>query len=66
VNRRLLWRIAGWVAPIVALVVVLTVLRGAGVPLTVPGVVIVLVLLVVMRLLFGRGRRRAARRNDRR
>ena len=55
-----------WIAPIAAVVVVLAVLRGAGIPFTIPGVIVVLVLLLVARILVGRGRRRAARRADRR
>ena len=41
-----------------ALIVVVAVLRGAGVPLSVPGVIVVLVLLVVARVVVGRLRRR--------
>ncbi|WZH37471.1 MAG: hypothetical protein PIR02_02135 [Microbacterium enclense] len=65
-NRRQLWRIVVWIAPILAVVVVLAVLRGAGVPFTIPGVIVVLVLLLVARIVVGRGRRRAARRAGRR
>ncbi|MDZ5145816.1 hypothetical protein [Microbacterium testaceum] len=53
-----LLRILGWLAPVAALAVILAVLRGAGVPLTLPGVVIVVVLLGVARLMIGRSRRR--------
>jgi hypothetical protein len=67
VNRRLLWRILGWAAPVAALLVVLAVLRGAGVPLTFPGVVLTLVLLVVIRFVMVGARRRSDRRRaDRR
>lgn len=45
-------------APLAALIVVVAVLRGAGVPLSVPGVIVVLVLLVVARIVVGRLRRR--------
>jgi len=62
VNRRLLWRILVWAAPVAALLVVLAVLRGAGVPLTFPGVVLTLVLLVVTRFVVVRARRRTDRR----
>ncbi|KTS83595.1 MULTISPECIES: hypothetical protein [Microbacterium] len=66
-NRRLAWRILGWVAPAAALLVVLAVLRGAGVPLTFPGVVLTLLLLVLVRVVVVRARRRAdRRRTDRR
>ncbi|WP_150952990.1 hypothetical protein [Microbacterium testaceum] len=55
--RRLL-RILSWVAPVAAFVVILAVLKGAGVPLSVPGIVVVIVLLGVSRLMIGRSRRR--------
>lgn len=45
-------------APLAALIVVVAVLRGAGVPLSVPGVIVVVVLLVVARVVVGRLRRR--------
>jgi len=57
-----MWRILGWVAPLLALLVVLSVLRGAGVPLTVPGVLITLVLLLVVRFVVVRARRGTGRR----
>jgi hypothetical protein len=67
VNRRLFWRILGWAAPVAALLVVLAVLRGAGVPLTFPGVALTLVLLVLVRFVVLRARRRSDRRRaDRR
>ncbi|WP_116238662.1 hypothetical protein [Microbacterium sp. AG157] len=53
-----LLRILGWLAPVAALAVILAVLRGGGVPLTLPGVLIVVVLLGVARLMIGRSRRR--------
>ncbi len=51
-------RVASWVIPVAAFVVILLVLRGAGVPLSVPGVIVVLVLLGIARLMIGRARRR--------
>ncbi|WP_153004296.1 hypothetical protein [Microbacterium testaceum] len=60
-NRRLLWRILVWAAPVAAFLVILAVLRGAGVPLTLPGVVLTLVLLVVVRFAVVKVRRRADR-----
>ncbi|MDQ1123251.1 hypothetical protein [Microbacterium trichothecenolyticum] len=57
-NRRRIRQIATWVAPLLAVVIVLSVLKGAGVPLSVPGVVLVFVVLFVARVLIGRGRRR--------
>jgi len=67
VNRRLLWRILVWAAPVAALLVVLAVLRGAGVPLTFPGVLLTLVLLVTARFVMVGARRRSDRRRaDRR
>jgi Flp pilus assembly protein TadB len=51
-------RVASWVIPFAAFVVILLVLRGAGVPLSVPGVVVVLLLLGVVRVTLGRARRR--------
>jgi len=59
VNRRRLRRSLGLLAPLLGVVVVLVVLHGAGVPLTVPGVLGVVLLLVVARLVIGlaRGRR---------
>ncbi|MCT2086703.1 hypothetical protein M3D75_11310 [Microbacterium enclense] len=58
-NRRRLRRSLGLLAPLLGVVVVLVVLHGAGVPLTVPGVLGVVLLLVVARLVIGlaRGRR---------
>ena len=55
---RLVRQVASWVVPVAAFVVILTVLRGAGVPLSVPGVVVVLILLGVARVVIGRARRR--------
>lgn len=60
--RRVL-RILVWLAPVAAFVVILAVLKGAGVPLSVPGVVVVVLLLGISRLMIGRSRRR--RRRDR-
>ncbi|MCJ1706408.1 hypothetical protein [Microbacterium sp. VKM Ac-2923] len=50
-------RVAGWVIPLASFVVILFVLRGAGVPLSVPGVIVVVVLLAVARMIVGRSRR---------
>lgn len=61
-TRRRLSRLLGLLAPIAAVVVVLVVLHGAGVPLTVPGVIIAVALLFVGRLVFGFARRRRADR----
>ena len=52
----------GLVVPIASVVVVLTVLHGAGLPLTFPGVLVFVVLLIVARLVFGFARRRRADR----
>ncbi|KTR92930.1 hypothetical protein NS220_13880 [Microbacterium testaceum] len=57
----MLWRILVWAAPVAAFLVILAVLRGAGVPLTLPGVVLTLVLLVVVRFAVVKVRRRADR-----
>lgn len=57
-TRRRLWRILGAIAPLVGFVVILTVLHGAGVPLTLPGVIVVLLLIVAARVVFGFTRRR--------
>lgn len=51
-------QVASWVLPIAAFVVILLVLRGAGVPLSIPGVVVVLVFLGMARVMIGRARRR--------
>lgn len=51
-----------WLAPVAAVVVVFSVLKGAGVPLSVPGVVIVLILLFVVRVFVGRLRGHGRRR----
>lgn len=51
-------RVVSWVVPFAAFVIILLVLRGAGVPLSVPGVLVVLVLLGVFRVIIGRARRR--------
>ncbi len=48
--------------PIASVVVVLTVLHGAGLPLTLPGVLVFVVLLIVARLILGFVRRRRADR----
>ncbi|WP_298871234.1 hypothetical protein [uncultured Microbacterium sp.] len=55
---RQLKRAAALLLPVAALIVVLAVVRGAGIPLTVPGVVIVFVLLFVVRAVVGWSRRR--------
>ncbi|MDR6690170.1 O-antigen ligase [Microbacterium sp. 1154] len=60
--RRLL-RILGWLAPVVALAIIIAVLRGAGVPLTLPGILVVVGLLGVARLMIGRSRRRQRNRS---
>lgn len=57
-TRRRVWQIVMLLAPLAALIVVVAVLRGAGVPLSVPGVIVVVVLLVVARVVVGRLRRR--------
>ncbi|CAH0224699.1 MULTISPECIES: hypothetical protein [unclassified Microbacterium] len=62
-TRRRLRQLLGVLAPVAGLVVILVVLHGAGIPLTIPGVIVVLVLLVVGRLVFAFARRR---RPDRR
>lgn len=51
-------RILTWLLSFAALVVILAVLRGAGVPLSLPGVLLVVAALVVARLVIGRARRR--------
>ena len=56
--RRRLRRVIGVLGPIAAVVIVLFVLHGAGVPLSVPGVILVFLLLVVGRLVVGLARRR--------
>ncbi len=61
VGLRRLRRVLSWVLPLASLVVILLVLRGAGVPLTVPGVVVVLVVLAVARVIGVRSRRRRRR-----
>ncbi len=50
-------RLSGILLPVVALIVVVTVLHGAGVPLTLPGVLITIALLFVIRWVMGRSRR---------
>ncbi len=50
-------RLSGVLLPVAALLVVVTVLRGAGVPLTLPGVLIAIALLFVVRLVMGWSRR---------
>ncbi|WP_295789791.1 hypothetical protein [uncultured Microbacterium sp.] len=52
-----------WLVSLVSLVVILAVLRAAGVPLSLPGVVIVLGLLLASRAMIGRSRRRRRRRD---
>ena len=61
-NRRRLRRVIGVIVPIASIVVVLVVLHGAGVPLTLPGVLVFIVLLIVGRVVFGFARRRSADR----
>ncbi|KQR21429.1 MULTISPECIES: hypothetical protein [Microbacterium] len=63
VRLRRLRQVLSWVLPLASFVVILLVLRGAGVPLSVPGVVVVLVVLAVARVVGARSRRR--RRRDR-
>jgi len=58
VTLRRLLRVLAWLAPVAAFVVILAVLRGAGVPLSVPGILVVVVLLAAARLMMGRSRRR--------
>lgn len=55
--RRLL-RAAGWLLPLGAMVVVVVVLRSAGIPVTVPGILVALVVLFVARAGIGWSRRR--------
>ena len=57
-TKRLLLRILGVAAPVVALVVVLVIVHGAGIPLSLPGVIVVFVLLVIARMVVRLGRRR--------
>ncbi|WP_279367782.1 hypothetical protein [Microbacterium testaceum] len=54
---RRLRRIAGWLAPLAAFAVILAVVRSAGVPLTLPGILLVIILLGAARLMIGRARR---------
>jgi hypothetical protein len=61
-TKRLLFRILGVAAPVAALVIVLVVLHGAGVPLSLPGVLVVFVILVIARTVV---RLRRRRRTDR-
>jgi predicted RND superfamily exporter protein len=62
-TRSRLRRILVLLAPVAAVVVLLVVIHGAGIPLTVPGVIVVVLLLVVGRLVFAvTGKRRAGRR----
>ena len=51
-------RVIDLLLPVAAFFVVIAVLRGAGVPLSVPGIVIVLALLFAARLAMGWSRRR--------
>lgn len=62
-NRRGLRRLIGVIAPIASVVVVLVVLHGAGVALSLPGVLAVLALLLAVRLVLGLVRRRRADRS---
>lgn len=57
-TRRRLRRLLGTLAPVAGFVVILTVLHGAGVPLTIPGVIVVILLIVAARVVFGFTRRR--------
>ncbi|WP_136585906.1 hypothetical protein [Microbacterium hydrothermale] len=57
VALRWIRRLSGILLPVAALLVVVTVLKGAGVPLTVPGVLIAIGLLFVVRLAMGWSRR---------
>ncbi|MFN3948348.1 hypothetical protein [Microbacterium sp.] len=50
-------RAAGWLLPVTAVVVVIVVLRSAGVPVTVPGVVVTVVVLFLVRVVIGWSRR---------
>jgi predicted RND superfamily exporter protein len=61
-TRSRLRRILVLLAPVAAVVVLLVVIHGAGIPLTVPGVIVVVVLLVVGRLVFAVTRKRRAGR----
>lgn len=54
---RRLRQITAWLVPLASFVVILAVLRGAGVPLSVPGVIVVVVLLAVARIIVGWSRR---------
>ncbi|MDQ1082997.1 MULTISPECIES: hypothetical protein [Microbacterium] len=56
-------RIAVWLLPLAALVVILLVLRGAGVPLSAPGVIVVMVILALARVVVGSARRRRRARS---
>lgn len=51
-------QVLSWILPLASFVVILLVLRGAGVPLSVPGVVVVLIVLAVARVIAARSRRR--------
>ncbi|MCM3501491.1 Flp pilus assembly protein TadB [Microbacterium testaceum] len=51
-------RVLTWLLSFAALLVILAVLRGAGVPLSLPGVLIVIAALVLARVVIGRARRR--------
>lgn len=62
-TKRNLLRILGVAAPVAAFVAILVVLHGAGIPLSVPGVLVVFVLLVVARLVVRVGRRRRTDRS---
>jgi len=57
-TRSRLRRILVLLAPVAAVVVLLVVIHGAGIPLTVPGVIVVVLLLVVGRLVFALTRKR--------
>ena len=61
-TRRRLARILGVVAPLAAIVVVLVVLHGAGVPLTLPGIIVAVLVLIVGRVIGVYARRRRPER----
>lgn len=61
VTQRRLWQIVRWLASVASVVIVVSVLRGAGVPVSLPGVLVVVAVLFVVRLAVGRARRRRAR-----
>jgi hypothetical protein len=63
VRLRRLRQVLSWILPLASFVVILLVLRGAGIPLSVPGVVVVLIVLAIARAVGARSWRR--RRRDR-